>query len=421
MQLLMIAGKKNMNVIILDWDSFGDMTPIFLRRGYNVKKCPIVVKADEKKIKEEESLLKEMIANAFGTSKPDYVFSFNYYPFASNICQEAEVPYISWIYDSPFLAIYSYTVVNPVNRIFMFDYGVYQEFANNGIETVHYLPLGVDPISLEKKCGKPGENVPGEARYSQAYLNLPEGRTGLDADVAFVGSLYTEPWNRLYDKFSTVSPYTKGYLDAIIQAQKNVYGNNFLESLLTPEIIDDMQKAYPCDPNSKDVMTPAQVYSQFVLSRQVTSLERTEILRLLGEKFKNKKLRLYTIDKTVKIDGWKNIGSVEYFYEMPQVFRCSKINLNITLRSILTGIPLRAFDIMGAGGFLLTNYQAEYDEYFKAGEDYVYYEDYDDLMNKVEYYLSHHNERKDIAESGCIRVRTEHTLERRLDAMEETL
>ena len=38
------------------------------------------------------------------------------------------------------------------------------------------------------------------------------------------------------------------------------------------------------------------------------------------------------------------------------MFANSKVNLNITLRNIKTGIPLRALDIMGAGGFLLTNY-----------------------------------------------------------------
>lgn len=410
-----------MNIIILDWDSFGDMEPVFLRRGYKVAKCSVEVKADDEKIKKQDECLRELIKNAFGSDKPDYVFSFNYYPFASITCQEFDIPYISWIYDSPFLAIYSYTVINPVNRIFVFDYSVYQEFVQNGIETVHYMPLGVDTYALNRKCGKVGENVPGASKYKPSHLNLPNGRFSLDADVAFVGSLYTESWNRLYDKFSTVSPYTKGYLDSIIQAQKHVYGENFLEKLLTPEIIDDMQKAYPCDPNSLDVMTPSQIYSQFVLSRQVTSLERTEILTMLGKQLNDKKLRLYTVDKSVKIDGWKNIGPVEYFEEMPQVFRCSKINLNITLRSIVTGIPLRAFDIMGAGGFLLTNYQAEYDEYFVANEDYVFYEDYEDLLNKVDYYLTHEKERQEIALNGCSKVRENHTLDKRLDDMESFL
>ena len=54
-----------------------------------------------------------------------------------------------------------------------------------------------------------------------------------------------------------------------------------------------------------------------------------------------------------------NMGSVDYYDMMPYVFKCSDINLNITLRSIKTGIPLRAMDIMGAGGFLMSNYQVD--------------------------------------------------------------
>ena len=52
---------------------------------------------------------------------------------------------------------------------------------------------------------------------------------------------------------------------------------------------------------------------------------------------------------------------------MPLVFQNSKINLNITLRSIKNGIPLRAIDIMGAGGFLLTNYQNDFGLHFTDG------------------------------------------------------
>ena len=69
------------------------------------------------------------------------------------------------------------------------------------------------------------------------------------------------------------------------------------------------------------------------------------------------------------------MGEVHYMYEMPLVFKCSKINLNITLRSIRNGIPLRAMDIMGAGGFLLTNHQNDFAMHFVDGEDYVLFGD----------------------------------------------
>ena len=95
---------------------------------------------------------------------------------------------------------------------------------------------------------------------------------------------------------------------------------------------------------------------------------------------------------------------------MPYVFLNSRINLNISLRSIKTGIPLRAFDIMGCGGFLLSNYQQELLEYFNADIDFVYYNNYEDLVEKVEYYLSHEKERREIAENGSYKVLHEHTM-----------
>ena len=55
----------------------------------------------------------------------------------------------------------------------------------------------------------------------------------------------------------------------------------------------------------------------------------------------------------------KNRGIADSERVMPKIFKCSKINLNMTLRSIKSGIPQRAFDIMGCGGFLMSNYQPE--------------------------------------------------------------
>lgn len=51
----------------------------------------------------------------------DAVFSFNYFPSLSRGCQACKVLYFSYVYDSPHVALYSKTVVNPVNHIFVFD------------------------------------------------------------------------------------------------------------------------------------------------------------------------------------------------------------------------------------------------------------------------------------------------------------
>ncbi len=384
-----------MKVILIDWYSYGNeyMKSLMEERGYQVCLFPF----DDRKKGEEMEAQKRDLSEILSSAEPfDYVFSYNYFPEVSNACNEKNTKYISWVYDSPYLNIYSYTAINPVNYIFHFDYGVCSEFDAGGIKTVHHLPLGIYGPALSKYSGS---------------------REHYDSDISFVGSLYNESKHRLYEKFDSISDYAKGYLDAIILAQKNIYGENILESLITPDIESELQKAYPTDPNAPTVMTSAQIYSQYVLSRQVTALERQEALEMLGKL--GHKNSLYTNVKTVEIFGWENHGPVDYYEKMPEVFAKSRINLNITLRSIKTGIPLRAFDIMGAGGFLLTNYQAEVPEYFIPGEDLAIYESMEDLLTKVEYYLSHEKERAEIAENGCRKVYEEHNLTKKLDFMEQ--
>lgn len=80
--------------------------------------------------------------------------------------------------------------------------------------------------------------------------------------------------------------------------------------------------------------------------------------------------------------------------EMPIIFHNSKINLNMTSKSIRSGLPLRIFDILACGGFVLTNFQTELPEFFRPQEDLVYYENLDDLAGKADYYLHHETQRR---------------------------
>ncbi len=121
--------------------------------------------------------------------------------------------------------------------------------------------------------------------------------------------------------------------------------------------------------------------------------------------------------KDFTLPNLRNHGSVSYEKEMPLVFKQSKINLNISRRGMKGGVPLRAFDIMGCGGFLLSNFQSGFLDMFIPGEDFVYYESKEDLLQKIGYYLSHEEERKAIAKSGHNKVAKEHTYRHRIKEM----
>lgn len=384
---------KVKNILYLEWNSFcnEDMFQVMQELGFNIIKIPF--KREENREKEQ---LYQRIREAAGERECEFLFSFNYFPTVSDCCMELELRYVSWIYDNPYLHAYSYTVLNRCNYIFLFDYSMYQELKQAGIPTVYYLPMAVN----EKRLSV----IKSGSRTREKY----------GCEVSFVGSLYTEKKHRLYDRFEKMHPFAKGYLDAILQAQLQIPGVNFLQEMLTPYVVEEMQKAYPTNPESGSVLSAEAVYADYVLARQVTALERRQILEELGALFP---VDLYTHDRNVRLSGVRNRGPVDYYKEMPYVFQNSRINLNITLRSIKTGIPLRAMDIMGCGGFLLTNCQAEFLEYFVPDRDCVFYEDRQDLKEKVEFYLKHEDERCRIAENGCKKVREEHTMKKRLEVI----
>ena len=51
----------------------------------------------------------------------------------------------------------------------------------------------------------------------------------------------------------------------------------------------------------------------------------------------------------------------------------------------------------------------------------MYYESYEDLLEKVEYYLTHEEERAQIARNGYEKVKKYHTYKNRVETMLQTM
>lgn len=82
------------------------------------------------------------------------------------------------------------------------------------------------------------------------------------------------------------------------------------------------------------------------------------------------------------------------------------------------GILLAAhMDVLGAGGFLVTNYQKDMEDQFQDGEHLVIYYSAEDLIEKVGFYLKHEQERKRIAHNGHKLVGEEYTMDKLLSKM----
>ena len=150
------------------------------------------------------------------------------------------------------------------------------------------------------------------------------------------------------------------------------------------------------------------------LGNKVTEQER---LRLLGRVSEEFSLDLYTASDFSPLPHAHYRGLAKTTTEMPKVFLFSKINLNFTSKPIRSGLPLRIWDILGAGGFLLTNFQSEIPEYFEVGKDLEAFASEEELVEKIRYYLAHNEEREEIARNGYQKAKEQYSLETRVRQM----
>ena len=385
-----------MKILFLNWNGYGnsDIIEAFNRMSLEGKDISLLVCPFDAHTARDDEAFIASFRERIKKDSPDLVFSYNYFPAISVACQKEGIKYVSWVYDSPAVVLYSYTLINSCNSVFLFDSQMYETFASQGIKTVHYLPLAA-PVR----------------RYDGIEVSREDKRKW-GGKVSFVGGLYNDRGN-FYDRIrDKISDYSRGYAEGLMRAQMEIDGLDIVESSLIKPVLEDMVNALELRPNADGVESYEYLYSNYVLDRKITSMERCEILAMMGEKYP---VNLYTNDSSFAAKGVDNRGMIDYYDEMPYVFKASDINLNITLRSIQRGIPLRAMDIMGCGGFLLSNYQEDMLRFFTPGEDFIYYESRQDLMDKAGYYLEHEDERKKISESALKKMRDGHTLEQRLE------
>lgn len=84
-------------------------------------------------------------------------------------------------------------------------------------------------------------------------------------------------------------------------------------------------------------------------------------------------------------------------------------------------IKARNFEVPGCGAFLITEAADNFEDYYQDGKEVVIYQDMDDLIEKIRYYLEHDDEREKIAQAGYQRTIRNHTYEKRFEQIFKTI
>ncbi len=299
---------------------------------------------------------------------------------------------INWYHDYPFYncEFHSRKLKPFNNRVdFISEFSYVKLLESKGFNS-YFLPLATDP------------------KYFQHSKEI-----NYERDIAFVGNSTLHLMDRIITKEISDSIEKNGYL--------------FL----------DLQKKYVSDPTFSirdnllsrksewvnNIITSEDKFI-FAMEWMIGYQYRRDIIVKISEKYKN--------HFTVFGDPyWKNFITESpispnacYYDNLSHYYQSSKINLNINRVHIHTSFTQRHFDTKACGSFLLTEKRALNSKFFKTeggDQEIVEFVNLKDCKEKIDYYLSHEDERLQIGLNGMERILSEHTYEKRFEELFRTV
>lgn len=336
---------------------------------------------------------------------PNFVMTINYIKGLPHICSKLGVPLVVWEID-PTLEVLSEKEAGKDN-VFIHTYrkSRVSYFKELGFRNVWFLPLGTNPRRY-----RPIE--PEEAIVDK-----------YKADVSYVGSSMK---NQAEWALKKAKMLLKRHYPSILPEQ-------FLTEVIKRQVKNlDFYSLHKIIEKKLALMG----YSHILEDEQGRKID---IILCLGEKIASFR-RIKAINtledlarkKIVKVwgdEGWKDglarsivySGPAGHFHELPLIYNASAVNLDINRIYQKDIVPLRIFDILACGAFVLADDSKELGGFFKKGEEIISYRKISQIPLICEYYLKNEKERKEIAEAGRNRVLKEHTLEHRLSFIIEKL
>lgn len=328
------------------------------------------------------------------SQKPDVVISTIFFQIVAAYTHELGIKYAVYGMDSPHYAAWvpEYPRLDNV-YLFHFDSREVESFQSCGYTNVTYLPLAAGMT------------------WADTIHTSGADRKKFGSAVSFVGGLYGDnPFDTCAGRLP--QPVQEHIWNQLENSAFLWDGKERLQEGVSEELLRICQTVTPelCNPGF--TMGDDYYFRQWTLARKLSNIERTLLFEQVAGQYD---FRLYTREKEVVPESIHRYPPVNAMTEQLKVFQSSGVNLNVTLRSIESGVPLRVFDILSVGGLVLTDYRKDAEELFREDEEIVMFRTPEEMMDKLAFYTTHETERKRIAKNGHRRARAEYSYERMLE------
>jgi spore maturation protein CgeB len=103
--------------------------------------------------------------------------------------------------------------------------------------------------------------------------------------------------------------------------------------------------------------------------------------------------------------------------QLTDIYRRGRIHVDVNRLYQLDIVPMRVFDILACGGFLIAEHSPALEQLFRVGVEVESWKTVPELVAKVQHFKSNPEAAHRIAQAGLVAVRERHSISARVGAM----
>ena len=336
----------------------------------------------------------ESLRDAAQRIRPQLAFAINYFPGIAEACAELEIPLIVWEIDPATDGLTPVGGTSDHVHIHTYRKSNVARFQAAGFRHVAYTPLAAN-TRKRTPCPDGGRMGP-----DVCFV----GASMVDQAMAF-RSLFLDAWAGAHPADPDARRHGLALLTGLLTQQRMQPRDYLIPELMMRHMaafVAAVEGHLPHDP-------VALVGEMAAAERRLTVAARLggEGLHVWGD------------------PGWKaaerhgvvHRGFAGHHQQLTTIYQQGKIHVDINRLYQLDIVPMRVFDVLACGGFLIAEHSPALEDLFSIGTELESWSTIDELVEKVRFYKDHPDDAKRIAAQGRRAVIERHTIAARVSSM----
>jgi hypothetical protein len=325
---------------------------------------------------------------------PDFVFAINHTAGLAEACGELGLPLLVWEIDPATDGLRPVGGNTDHVHIHTYRASNVPRFRAAGFRHVRYTPLAAN---ITKRC--PG---------SEPVRSGPE--------VCFVGAsmvdqarhfrtLFLDGWAAHHGANAGARAQGEKMLEAILGAQRTRPRQYVIPQLMNRHMADFVAAF-----EGKSIHDPVAMVAEMAAAER-----RLNMVARLGDEG----IHVWGDPgwRAVEAHGVSYRGFAGHHHQLTEIYRTGQIHVDVNRLYQLDIVPMRVFDILACGGFLIAEHSDALAAMFDVGREIETWDSPVMLVEKVRYYKAHPEEAHVIAKRGLDAVRSRHSISRRVYEM----